>query len=302
MKIWIRKGALDNDEETLLWPGALFGLKYLQKLGHEIGFPLDELNDVQQKLLENERIDSRVGGPGDAELIIAAGEGGRKNSLLVAGTNKGSNPVAEASEWGELAHKICFPGRKARHSRNTAETDIRIELNLDGTGRSKIDTGIGFLDHMLEQIAKHGLVDLEISCQGDLEVDEHHTIEDVAIALGEALVKALGNKAGIRRYSFVLPMDESQCRVTLDLSGRPYLVFDGSFERDKVGDFPTEMTEHFFYSLAMNLKATLHIEVEGSNDHHKIEACFKGFARCLRGAVSRSERQLNILPSTKEKL
>jgi len=173
---------------------------------------------------------------------------------------------------------------------------------LDGTGENHISTGLDFLDHMLQQIARHGLIDLSLQCRGDLEVDEHHTIEDVAIALGTAITKALGNKTGIDRYGFALPMDESKCTVLLDLSGRPYLVFEGDFKREAVGDLPTEMVEHFFYSLAMNLKATLHISVEGENDHHKIEACFKSFAHCLRAAISRSERNLNILPSTKDLL
>src|SRR5699024_8507166 len=137
-------------------------------------------------------------------------------------------------------------------------------------------------------------------CEGDLEVDEHHTIEDVAIALGTAIDEALGDKKGISRYGFALPMDESAATVLLDLSGRPYLVFNGTFKREKVCDFPTEMVEHFFYSLAMSLRATLHISVEGTNDHHQIEACFKSFAHCLRAAVSRTERNLNILPSTKD--
>lgn len=297
MKIWIRKEALNSDTDALLRPGALFGIKYLQKLGHEIGFLSGELTEPQQELLENERIVSQLKEASEAELVVTSGN----KEILVAETE--DETVADAGDWEELAVKLCFPERKARHERKTAETDIKIDLNLDGTGRSEVETGIGFLDHMLEQIARHGLLDLELSCDGDLEVDTHHTIEDVAIALGEAVTKVIGDsKVGIRRYSFVLPMDETQARVALDLSGRPYLVFDASFTREKIGEFPTEMTEHFFHSLAMNLKATLHIEVEGSNDHHKIEAIFKGFARCLRGAVSRNERQLNILPSTKEQL
>src|SRR5699024_6345106 len=144
--------------------------------------------------------------------------------------------------------------------------------------------------------------DLDLHCKGDLEVDEHHTIEDTAIALGETILKALGSKIGVNRYSFVLPMDETRSTVALDFSGRPYLKFEGDFNREYVGDMPTEMIEHFFYSLAINMEATLHISVEGHNDHHKIEACFKGLARCLRASISRSERNLNILPSTKNLL
>lgn len=296
MKIWIHPEALTRGRDNLLWPGALFGLKYLQKMQHEIGLARDELTDAQRQLLDNERIVPDFGEPDRAELFVFS-DGGDTLSVETA-----DNPYTEAPDWLELSHALCFPQRRARKKRHTAETQIEVAVNIDGTGTAKIDTGIGFLDHMLEQIAKHGLVDLEISCKGDLQVDEHHTIEDVAIALGETLSEALSDKMGIQRYSFVLPMDESSASVALDLSGRPYLVFEADFNRETVGDFPTEMTEHFFYSLAMHLKATLHMEVQGTNDHHKIEACFKAFARCLRASVSRSERQLNILPSTKDLL
>jgi imidazoleglycerol phosphate dehydratase HisB len=154
-----------------------------------------------------------------------------------------------------------------------------------------------FFDHMLEQIARHGFIDLELNCEGDLHIDEHHTIEDCALALGDALAQAIGNKRGIERYASVLPMDESRAMVALDLSGRPYLVFEGEFNREKVGDVPTELIKHFFYSLAMNMKATLHITFSGENDHHKIEACFKGFAKVLREAVKRTGG--NQIPSSK---
>lgn len=296
MKIWVHYDALGKDRNNLLWPGALFGLNYLQKLDHEVGFALDELTDAQEKLLENERIDAQFSSPDLAEIFVFSKDG------LALQAETESDVIAEETDWLALAHTLCFPQRTARLERQTAETDIKIAVNLDGTGKANIDTGLKFFDHMLEQIAKHGLMDLEISCDGDLEVDEHHTIEDVAIALGETITNALQNKVGIQRYSFVLPMDESRAQVALDLSGRPYLVFDAEFKREMVGDFPTEMTEHFFYSLAMHLKATLHISVTGQNDHHKIEACFKGLARCLRVAVSRGERQQNILPSTKKLL
>lgn len=296
MKIWIHENALAGNKENLLWPGVLFGLNYLQKLDHQIGFDLQKLTNLQQLLLENERIASQLATPDDAELFVFA----EQANLLSAETS--DTVIAQASDWLKLSHTLCFPERTAQIRRKTAETDIRIALNLDGEGKASIDTGLNFFDHMLEQIARHGLIDLELTCQGDLEVDEHHTIEDVAIALGEAITKALNNKLGIQRYSFVLPMDETKAEVALDLSGRPYLVFNADFKREMVGDFPTEMTDHFFYSLAMHLKATLHITVTGSNDHHKIESMFKGLARCLRNAVSRSERQYNILPSTKNML
>ena len=152
---------------------------------------------------------------------------------------------------------------------------------------------------MLDQIAKHALLDLNIRCIGDLEIDEHHTIEDVGIALGDALTKAIGDKKGLERFGFILPMDETEAKIALDLSGRPFLEFSGEFKREYVGEFPTEMVKHFFYSLAMSLNATLHIEVKGDNDHHKVEACFKGFARALRQALIRHQRTQLIIPSSK---
>lgn len=290
MNIRIEQQALKGTTDGLLWSGALFGMKRLLEMGYELSFEADSLTKEQQALLKNEFIKSASFPSGKADLRVTAEDG-----VLVAGE-------ASAADWVELSHKICFPVRTANYKRTTSETDIAVSINLDGSGESDINTGLGFFDHMLEQIAKHGLIDLSLSCKGDLEIDEHHTIEDTAIALGEAITEALGEKTGIQRYAFVLPMDESQCRLALDLSGRPYLVFEGGFSRETVGDFPTEMVEHFFYSLAMNMKATIHIQLEGKNDHHKIEACFKAFARCLRTAVSRNERNLNILPSTKDLL
>lgn len=295
MNIFVESSALHSGQDDLLWKGALFGLKRLLETGHILSFNEDELSDTQQRLLENEEIASADISKDTADAEITA-------SSSTLQFKSGDDVIEEADDWIALSSQICFPSRRASVERKTAETNIQINLNLDGTGESEISTGLPFFDHMLEQIARHGLVDLELNCNGDLEVDEHHTIEDTAIALGEAITKALGDKMGIQRYSFVLPMDESQSVVALDLSGRPFLKFEGSFNREYVGDFPTEMADHFFYSLAINLKATLHIRVEGENDHHKIEACFKGFARCLRAAISRSERTLNLLPSTKELL
>lgn len=295
MNIWISPNALAGSTDELLWSGALYGLQRLQQLDHKISFPADKLSERQQELLLNERITTGSFDQKSADLFIKAND-----SVLNASAD--TEIIEQAENWISLSQKICFPTRKTSHQRQTAETDIALNLNLDGTGQSDISTGLPFFDHMLEQIAKHGLVDLKLSCDGDLEVDEHHTIEDVAIALGETITNALGNKVGIQRYAFVLPMDEALATVAVDLSGRPYLKFDASFEREKVGDLPTEMVEHFFYSLAIHLKATLHLSVKGENDHHKIEACFKGFARCLRASVSRNERNANILPSTKNLL
>jgi imidazoleglycerol-phosphate dehydratase / histidinol-phosphatase len=186
--------------------------------------------------------------------------------------------------------------RKARIQRKTKETDIEVRVNLDATSPVKIITGIGFFDHMLEQIAKHGGFALELNCKGDLEIDEHHTVEDCALALGEALRVALGDKVGIARYGFLLPMDEAQVRVAIDLSGRAYGVFEGKFNREAVGGLPTELVPHFFKSLAESLKAAIHVTIIGENTHHMIEACFKGTGRALRQAFRREGEEL---PSTK---
>jgi imidazoleglycerol-phosphate dehydratase/histidinol-phosphatase len=198
--------------------------------------------------------------------------------------------------WPKIVERLCYSDRVARAERNTNETRISVSVNLDTGGDVAIATGIGFYDHMLEQIAKHGGFSLTLQCKGDLEVDEHHTVEDTAIALGTALRKALGNKYGIGRYGFLLPMDESAAKVALDLSGRAVFVFSGKFPRERVGELSTEMVEHFFRSLADSLGAALHIEVSGENTHHMVEACFKAVGRTLRQAIDRSGTEL---PSTK---
>ncbi len=183
--------------------------------------------------------------------------------------------------------------------RNTKETKISVKLNLDGSCKSKIKTGIGFFDHMLEQIARHANLDLQISVKGDLNVDEHHTVEDTGIALGEAIRVALGDKKGIQRYGFFIPMDESVAVCTIDLGGRSYLNFNCNFKREKVGDFPTELTKEFFRALADSMKANIYIKAKGENDHHKIESIFKAFAKSLNEAARFDERNNNIIPSTK---
>ena len=198
--------------------------------------------------------------------------------------------------WPEIVEKLCYSDRTATIERNTNETRIRAAVNLDTSGSTKVSTGIGFYDHMLEQIAKHGGFSLELTCDGDLDVDEHHTVEDTAICLGTALREALGNKYGIGRYGFLLPMDESEAKVSLDLSGRAAFEFNGEFPRDNVGELPTEMVEHFFRSLSESLPAALHIEIKGKNTHHMIEACFKSVGRTLRQAIARTGTEL---PSTK---
>lgn len=193
--------------------------------------------------------------------------------------------------------------RTSRISRKTKETDVEVSVNLEGKGKYKVETGIGFLNHMLELFSKHSLIDLTVKAKGDLEIDEHHTVEDVGICLGKALRKALDDKKGIERYGFLLPMDEALTEVAIDLGGRSYLVWNASFKREKIGDMPTELFEDFFKSVADNLKANIHINVKyGRNEHHIAESIFKSFARALRFAVSRDKRAKDLLPSTKGKL
>ncbi len=190
--------------------------------------------------------------------------------------------------------------RSARLERTTKETSVVVEVDLEGTGQAKVATGIGFFDHMLQLLAKHAAIDLAVDANGDLHVDEHHTVEDVGLALGEALSTALGERRGIRRYGFLLPMDESLAQIALDLGGRPYLVFDASFSREHVGELPTELVEDFFKALSNALKANIHVTLHyGRNDHHKIEAIFKAFARALRMAIEEDPRLGDDVPSTK---
>jgi len=189
--------------------------------------------------------------------------------------------------------------RKAVHQRKTKETDIRIKLDLDGAGVSKIKTGIGFFDHMLEQLSKHSNINLEVRVKGDLYIDEHHTVEDVGIALGEAMSVALGDRKGIERYGFMLPMDDALAQCAIDLGGRAYLSFNCKFNREMVGEFPTELFKEFFRGLSMGLRANIHIKATGENDHHKAEAIFKAFARSLNNALKYDSRNKGSLPSTK---
>lgn len=189
--------------------------------------------------------------------------------------------------------------RIIKHSRITKETSIKIELNLDGEGKSKIKTGNGFFDHMLEQFAKHSFIDMKINAKGDLIVDEHHLVEDVGLALGEAILNALGTKRGISRFGFVVPMDDALTQLAVDLSGRPYLEFDATFRREMVGQFPTELAKEFFRAISVGLKANVNINTKGENDHHKIESMFKAFGRAMNSAIFISEKNKNILPTTK---
>jgi imidazoleglycerol-phosphate dehydratase/histidinol-phosphatase len=227
-------------------------------------------------------------GDRDTDLEFAANLGIEGIRVKARGT--------EAESWRAIGQRILGAARRARVRRTTKETDVIVDVDLSREGQSTVHTGLGFLDHMLEQIARHGGFALNISCKGDLQIDEHHTVEDCALALGSALREALGDKRGIARYGFLLPMDEAEAQVALDISGRPYFVWEGRFNRERVGDLPTELVPHFFRSFAESLGAALHVAVRGENSHHMIEACFKGVGRSLRQAI---RPEGNELPSTK---
>ena len=231
------------------------------------------------------RAASAMVGDRETDLQFAA-------NLGVAGFRVGSPGL----DWETLAHQLLEAPRTATVKRNTRETRITVSVDLDRVAEPKVRTGLGFFDHMLEQIGKHGGFALELQCDGDIHIDEHHTIEDCALALGGALKQALGDKRGIGRYGFTLPMDEAQASAALDLSGRPYFVFEGSFPRERVGEVPTELVPHFFRSLCESLGANLQLVVRGDNAHHMVEACFKVVARTLRQAIRREGSEL---PSTK---
>ena len=216
---------------------------------------------------------------------------------LLAG-NPSLSPVLITDDWDKITEYLFAGERRAVVQRTTKETDIYVEVNLDGNGKTAISTGLGFFDHMLDQIGKHSGMDLVIRVKGDLDVDEHHTIEDTAIALGEALLKALGDKRGIERYGYSLPMDDCLCSVALDFGGRPWLVWDAEFRREMVGDMPTEMFLHFFKSLSDAARMNLNIKAEGTNEHHKIEGIFKALARSVKMAIRRDIYKYE-LPSTK---
>jgi imidazoleglycerol-phosphate dehydratase/histidinol-phosphatase len=245
------------------------------------GLVLDYLRDSSWS-----RVDSAVIGDRPADLQLAAALGVR-----------GLHYHRKKLGWREIARQLAEAPRRARVVRQTKETRITVAVDLDTPGPAKLATGLGFFDHMLEQIARNAGIGLEIVCRGDLHVDEHHTIEDVGLALGAALKQALGDKRGIGRYGFAMPMDEARADVALDLSGRAWFVFRGRFPRERVGELPTEMVPHFFHSLSDALAATLHMRVRGANAHHMIEALFKGFGRALRPALARGAG--GDVPSTK---
>lgn len=244
------------------------------------------------ELLKDRRIDwSRSAMVGDRES-----DNGFARNLGIRAFQLRTAQFGGDCDWPAIAHALVDAPRTATVQRDTRETRVRVHVDLDRTAEPQVSTGLGFFDHMLEQLGKHGGFALELDCKGDLHIDEHHTIEDSALALGQALREALGDKRGIGRYGFTLPMDETLASAALDFSGRPFFVFDGSFRRERVGDMPTELVPHFFRSLCETAGLNLNLKVAGDNDHHQVEACFKVLARALRQALRREGREL---PSTK---
>jgi imidazoleglycerol-phosphate dehydratase / histidinol-phosphatase len=311
-----------NMRTLRLQPGVVPALKALRDVGYSLvmvtnqgglgseGFPESEFREVQDFLLD---LLASQGAPFDAvfasahlvdayirERPIDVSRSfviGDRDADMELARNLGLEGIrVPAVTWPQIAQRLTANARTANISRKTKETDITVEVQLDAEAPIRVATGIGFFDHMLEQIAKHGGFSLQLSCSGDLHIDEHHTVEDCALALGQALKAALGDKRGIHRYGFMLPMDEALAHVAIDLSGRPYFVFEGRFGRDQVGQLPTELVPHFFRSLAETLGAAINIKVDGENTHHMIEACFKGVGRALRQAIRVTDSQL---PSTK---
>ena len=233
---------------------------------------------------------------GDRETDIELGENLGAQGIFI-GDSCSRETALTTTSWAEIYNFLTAIPRKVSNRRKTKETDIEITVDLDGTGVNEISTGLGFFDHMLEQIAKHGGIDLTVKVDGDLEIDEHHTIEDVAITLGETFAQALGSKKGIERYGFLLPMDDCLSQVAIDFGGRPWLVWEADFKREMIGEMPTEMFMHFFKSFSDGAKCNLNIKAEGENEHHKIESIFKGFAKAIKMAVRKTGEK--TIPSTK---
>jgi len=220
------------------------------------------------------------------------------NEILDKAETLAEHIALETQHWVDIYTFLKAGSRQFQHVRKTNETDIEISIDLDGTGKGEISTGLNFFDHMLDQIARHGGIDLKVIAKGDLHIDEHHTVEDTGIALGEAFAKALGNKLGIERYGFCLPMDDCLAQAAIDFGGRNWIVWDAEFKREKVGDVPTEMFYHFFKSFSDAAKCNLNIKAEGDNEHHKIESIFKAFAKAIKMSIKRDAEKL-VLPSTK---
>ena len=267
-------------QDVRLLPGVVPALKQLRDAGYE--FVMVAKRDSTTEFL--------------LELFSSQGAAFQAVAVASEGDNRIDSARVSQEPWPQIARRLTSALRMATVARKTKETDIKVEVRLDEELPIRVATGIGFFDHMLEQVAKHGGFSLQLSCSGDLHIDEHHTVEDCALALGQALKVALGDKRGIQRYGFLLPMDEALARVAIDLSGRPYFVFEGAFGRDQVGQLPTELVPHFFRSLAETLGSAINIQVSGENTHHMIEGCFKSVGRALRQALRREGEDL---PSTK---
>lgn len=299
----------DSYPEETFWPVHNFILKAFENEGVKFSEILIDRSFPQENLPTRKpgtsMLTHYLKGSYDMEHSYVIGD--RKTDVQLAknlgckavylNVDKAEDADLCTSGWAEIYTFLKSQPRKGTVERKTSETDIFVEVNLDGTGKSAVSTGLGFFDHMLEQIARHGNLDLTIRVNGDLHIDEHHTIEDVGIALGEAFTQSLGKKKGIERYGFLLPMDDCLAQVALDFGGRTWLVWNVDFKREKIGDVPTEMFVHFFKSFSDNAKCNLNIKAEGENEHHKIEAIFKAFAKAIKMAVKRNENQ--GIPSTK---
>ncbi len=276
--------------------GLISGLNKLSQKNFEFEVPSfsKSENEILTKILDLEgiEINKKSKNSFNKTFSLTTKEGLGENVISASKNSRNKN-------FKDAVNEILTKLRAVSYGRKTKETDISISLSLDGNGETEIKTGVGFFDHMLEQIAKHANINLNINVNGDLHVDEHHTVEDVGIALGSALSEALGDKKGIKRYGFFLPMDETIARCAVDLSGRTYLNFKCKFSREKVGDFPTELTEEFFRGLSSGLKANIFLRAKGKNDHHKIEAMFKAFAKSFNDACRFEDRNEGKLPSTK---
>ena len=291
----------DSFPEDTFWPVHNFILQTLQ--GEGITFKQQHID----RSFPEDNLPTRKPGTamltqymqGDYDLSNCYVIGDRETDRQLA-DNLGAKALILGPDmnWDKIQQIIIGGVRTAHIHRTTKETDINVAINLDGTGKSDISTGLGFFDHMLEQIARHGMVDLSIQVKGDLNVDEHHTIEDTAIVLGQCIAEALNDKRGLQRYGFCLPMDDCLCQTSLDLGGRPWLVWDAEFKREKIGEMPTEMFLHFFKSLSDSAKMNLNIQATGTNEHHKIEGIFKSFAKALRMALNRDTNHFQI-PSSK---
>lgn len=283
---------LDSEIST----GLISGLKKLSQ--RNLLIEVEDINlkagNLLAKIIELEGIKINGLSSDKTEKVFSIIYGKSKNKNSISVTKNG-----KITSFEQAVNQIILNLRTSTQHRKTKETDIKIVVSLDGKGETAINTGIGFFDHMLEQIAKHASINLRVDVKGDLHVDEHHTVEDVGITLGNALSEALGDKRGIKRYGYFLPMDDSIANCAIDLGGRPYLNFNCKFNREFVGEFPTELTEEFFRGLASGLKANIFIKANGKNDHHKIEAIFKAFAKSLNEACRLDERNEGMLPSTK---